>query len=206
MRGLFRFMLREGVSQSTWRVWCARPKRPRAADVMTAEQTNNLIDGVARTNSTGRIPVRDRAMFELLYGCGVRVSELAGLNLEDLDRTEGWIRVRGKGRKERQVPYAPKAAAALERYLGERPVVRDEPAVFLNHRGAPANRSRHRAASSSSTPRCSPAIPPLHPHSFRHAYATHLLPTAQTCAPSRNCWATPAYPPPRNTRRCRWPT
>ena len=75
---------------------------------------------------------RDRAIFELLYGCGLRVSELAGLDLDDLDRAERWLRVRGKGRKERQTPVPGQASGALERYLAERPVIADERAVFLN--------------------------------------------------------------------------
>ena len=96
------------------------PKAPKTLpDVMTAEQTNALVDGVApAADKLERpYPARDLAIFELLYGCGLRISELVGLNLDDFDRSERWIRVRGKGRKERQVPYTGKASASLERYL-----------------------------------------------------------------------------------------
>jgi integrase/recombinase XerC len=141
---------------------------------MSAEHANRLIDAVATNDLERPYPARDRALFELLYGCGVRVSELAGLNLDDLDRSEGWLRVRGKGRKERQVPLPGKAAEALERYLEERPVVPDQPAVFLNHR-----RSRlTRRGISGIVKLYATALsddPSTHPHSFRHAYATHLL-------------------------------
>jgi integrase/recombinase XerC len=119
-------------------------------------------------------PARDRAIFELLYGCGVRVSELAGLNLEDLDRAERWLRVRGKGRKERQVPLPGKAADALERYLVVRDVVREEAAVFLNHRKRRLTvRGIHGIVTFYAT--YLSGDPSIHPHSFRHAYATHLL-------------------------------
>jgi integrase/recombinase XerC len=119
-------------------------------------------------------PARDRAIFEMLYGCGVRVSELAGMNLEDIDRAEGWIRVRGKGRKERQVPLPRQAADALERYLAERPVVRDQGAVFLNHRGGRlTDRGISLIVKFYAT--YVSGDPSVHPHSFRHAYATHLL-------------------------------
>src|ERR1041384_4092422 len=135
LRGLFRFLLREGIVTVNVARLVRTPKAPKKLpDVMTAEQVNQLIDGVGTGNLERPFPVRDRAIFELLYGCGVRVSELAGLNLADLDRSQGWLRVRGKGKKERQVPMPGLAAQALERYLGERPVVRDEPAVFLNFR------------------------------------------------------------------------
>jgi integrase/recombinase XerC len=141
---------------------------------MTAEQANTLLDGVAAGEIERPHPARDRAIFEVLYGCGVRVSELAGLNLEDLDRSEGWMRVRGKGRKERQVPLPRQAAEALDRYLNERPVVRDEPAVFLNHRGGRlTDRGISLIVKFYSTYLA--GDPSLHPHSFRHAYATHLL-------------------------------
>jgi integrase/recombinase XerC len=141
---------------------------------MTAEQVNTLIDGVAAEKIERPYPARDRAIFEVLYGCGLRVSELAGLNFEDLDRAEGWLRVRGKGRKERQVPVPRQAAEALERYFSERPVVRDERAIFLNHRGGRlTTRGISLVVKLYST--CLSGDPSTHPHSFRHAYATHLL-------------------------------
>jgi len=175
VRGLFRFLLREGVIRINVARLVRTPKAPqKLPEVPTAEQVGALLDGV----STGQLerphPGRDRAIFELLYGCGLRVSELAGLNLEDLDRAERWLRVRGKGRKERQVPIPGKAAEALERYLGERPVVRDQPAVFLNHRqGRLTTRGIHGIVKLYAT--CLTGDPSTHPHTFRHAYATHLL-------------------------------
>ena len=137
---------------------------------------NTLLDDVAAGKLERPYPSRDRALLEILYGCGVRVSELAGLNLEDLDRgsQETWMRVRGKGKKERQVPLPGKAAAALERYIAERPVVRDERAVFLNHRGHRLTvRGIHGIVKLYATVLC--GDPSVHPHGFRHAYATHLL-------------------------------
>jgi integrase/recombinase XerC len=143
---------------------------------MTAEQMNTLLDDVAAGKLERPYPSRDRAMLEVLYGCGVRVSELAGLNLDDLDRAaqETWMRVRGKGKKERQVPLPGQAAAALERYLAERPVARDERAVFLNHRGPRLGvRGIHGIVKLYAT--VLTGDPSVHPHAFRHAYATHLL-------------------------------
>jgi integrase/recombinase XerC len=168
---------------------------------MTAEQMNNLLDDVAAGKLERPHLSRDRALLEILYGCGVRVSEAAGLNLEDLDRgpltgrqdghgaaptrhgearpsapasREAWIRVRGKGKKERQVPLPGKAAAALDRYLAERPVTRDERALFLNHRGRRLSvRGIHGIVKLYATMLC--GDPSVHPHGFRHAYATHLL-------------------------------
>ena len=175
IRGLFRFMLREGVIQVNTARLVRTPKTPKKLpDVMTAEQTNRLIDGVAAGTLPRPFPARDRAIFELLYGCGLRVSELSGLNLEDIDRAERWLRVRGKGRKERQVPMPGKAAEALERYLSERPVVRDQRAVVLNHRGG-----RLTAQGIGIIVKLYATYlagdPSIHPHSFRHAFATHLL-------------------------------
>ncbi len=174
-RGLFRYMLREGVVPINVAKLVRTPKAPKTVpEVMSPEVVNALIDGVSTNDLERPNPVRDRAILELLYGCGVRVSELAGLNLADLDRSERWLRVRGKGRKERQVPMPGKAAEALERYLAERPVVRDEPAVFLNHRnGRLTDRGIRGIVKLYAT--LLSGDPSIHPHSFRHAYATHLL-------------------------------
>jgi integrase/recombinase XerC len=173
LRGLFRFMLREGVVKVNVARLVRTPKAPiKLPEVMTADQVKTLIDGVGTPERP--LPVRDRAIFELLYGCGLRVSELAGLNLEDIDREQGWLRVRGKGKKERQVPMPGPAARALERYLGDRPVVRDEPAVFLNFRRGRLT-TRGIAGIVKLYAIYLAGDPSVHPHSFRHAYATHLL-------------------------------
>jgi integrase/recombinase XerC len=179
VRGLYRFLLREGVVRINVARLVRTPKAPKKLpEVMTPDQVNTLIDGVASGKLERPFPARDRAIFELLYGCGVRVSELAGLNLEDVDRTERWLRVRGKGRKERQVPLPGQAAGALERYLAQRPVVRGPEgtprAVFLNHRD---QRLTARGIRGIVKFYATLVIgdPSIHPHSFRHAYATHLL-------------------------------
>jgi integrase/recombinase XerC len=175
VRGLFRFLLRDGLVAVNVGRLVRTPKAPKKLpEVMSPEQVNSLIDGVNAGPLEQPHPVRDRAIFELLYGCGVRVSELAGLNLHDLDRAERWLRVRGKGRKERQVPMPGKASEALERYLAERPVLRGEPAVFLNHRGGRLTDRGIRGIVKLYATFIS-GDPSIHPHSFRHAYATHLL-------------------------------
>jgi integrase/recombinase XerC len=175
IRGLFRFMMREGLVSKNVARLIRTPKAPqKLPEVLTPDQVKGLLDGVSGGKLERPQPARDRAIFELLYGCGVRVSELTGLNLEDIDRTERWLRVRGKGRKERQVPLPGAAAEALERYLSERPVVRDQAAVFLNHR-----RSRLSDRGIRGIVKLYATFingdPSIHPHSFRHAYATHLL-------------------------------
>ena len=184
VRGLFQFLQREGVVPINVARLLRLPKAPQKLPVvMTAEQMNTLLDDVAAGKLERPHPSRDRALLEVLYGCGVRVSEMAGLNLDDLDRgsssgagapPEAWMRVRGKGKKERQVPLPGQAAAALERYLAERPVVTGEPAVFLNHRGSRLSvRGIHGIVKLYATALC--GDPSVHPHGFRHAYATHLL-------------------------------
>ena len=175
IRGLFAFLRRDGLVKTNVARLVYTPKAPkRAPEVMTEEQANALLDGVAAGKLERPHPARDVAIFELLYGCGLRVSELAGIDLEDIDRAEGWVRVRGKGRKERQVPLPGKARAALERYLGERPVMRDERALLLNHRGGRlTDRGVHGIVKLYAAFLASDSS--IHPHSFRHAYATHLL-------------------------------
>lgn len=175
VRGLFRFMQREAVISRNVARLVRTPKAPQTLpDVPSAERVNTLLDAVAAGEVERPHPARDRAIFEILYGCGLRISELAGLNFEDLDRGEGWLRVRGKGRKERQVPLPGKAAEALERYLSERGVVPGEQAIFLNHqRGRLSDRGMRGIVKFYATLLAGDSS--LHPHSFRHAYATHLL-------------------------------
>src|ERR1700730_15197150 len=129
LRVFFRFLVREGLAPINAPRLLRTPRSPKTLpDVMTTDQTNALLDGVAADKLERPYPARDLAILEFLYGCGLRVSELVGLNLDDVDRAERWLRVRGKGRKERQVPFGGKAADALERYLELRGAV--EQAVF----------------------------------------------------------------------------
>lgn len=174
VRALYRFMLREGTIAWNPARLVRTPKAPKRVPVVpTAEQTNNLVDAVGADRLERPHPERDLLIFELLYGCGLRISELAGLNMEDFDRSEGWIRVRGKGRKERQVPYGSKARAALEQYLPTRPASADR-ALLLNHRGARLS-DRGARGIVKFYARMISGDSSLHPHSLRHAYATHLL-------------------------------
>ncbi|HWR52961.1 MAG TPA: site-specific tyrosine recombinase/integron integrase [Bryobacteraceae bacterium] len=175
VRSFFRFLERRGVIDLNAARLVQSPKAPKTLPhIMNAEQVNSLLDEVTAETLQCAHPERDLAILELLYGCGVRVSELVGLSLPDLDMEERWIRVRGKGRKERQVPFGSKAAAALERYLAVRNGVPVQPALFLNHRGGRLTDQGVRgivklyaiALSGDSS---------VHPHSFRHAFATHLL-------------------------------
>lgn len=173
VRSLFHFLLREKTVAVNAAKLLRTPKAPKRLPVVpTAGQTNTLVDGVAEDRFDRPYPERDLALFELLYGCGLRISELVQLNLEDFDFREHWIRVRGKGRKERQVPYAAKAAAALDRYLVTRKM--SGPALFVNHRG---NRLSGRGAREivKFYARMISGDASLHPHSLRHAFATHLL-------------------------------
>jgi len=176
VRAMFKFLRQEGVLDQNVATRLRTPKtKQRLPDIMSAEKTNNLLDAV----EAGRMvekpsKERDIAFLELLYGCGIRVSELVGIDLEDIDFREGWLRVRGKGNKERQVPIGGRAVSAVEGYLEMRPEVPNERALFLNSRGQRLSDRQVRrlvkfyalVVTGDST---------VHPHSFRHAYATHLL-------------------------------
>lgn len=175
VRSFFQFQLRQGWVDVNVAKLLRTPKLPKKLPrVMTEEQMNGLVDGVALKSQELEkpFPERDRALFELLYGCGLRISELVGLDVGDLDLGEGWMRVRGKGRKERQVPMAGESFAAVERYLPVRQGA--SPALFLNFRG---ERLTDRGARwiVRFYSRLLTNDPSIHPHSFRHAYATHLL-------------------------------
>lgn len=176
VRGLFKFLQQEGVLATNVAARLRTPKaKQRLPEVMSAEKTNCLIDAVEAGEPVEK-PSRERdlAVLELLYGCGIRVAELVGIDLDDLDLGEGWLRVRGKGNKERQVPVGERAVAAVEQYLAARPAPPDQSALFLNsQKNRLSDRQVRRlvkfyalAATGDSS---------VHPHSFRHAYATHLL-------------------------------
>jgi integrase/recombinase XerC len=180
IRALFRFLSRERRIQSDPTRLLRLPRMPKTLpEVPNAEVTNALVDGVEREDLERPHPARDRLLMELLYGCGLRISEAVGLNLDDLDRTERWLRVRGKGRKERQVPFGSKAAEALERWLEvRRPTGEPEGALlnplFLNHAGRRlSDRGARNIVKFYATYVAGDSS--IHPHTLRHAFATHLL-------------------------------
>jgi integrase/recombinase XerC len=176
VRAMLKFLLREGIVSNNAASRLRTPKmKQRLPDVMSAEKTNNLLDGAEQFSKE-----RDMAFLELLYGCGIRVSELVGINLEDIDLREGWLRVRGKGNKEREVPVPQRAVAAVEKYLAVRSARSTgaaqpgERALFVNSRGGRlGDRQVRRLVKQYALLVAGDST--VHPHSFRHAYATHLL-------------------------------
>ena len=176
VRAMFKFLLQEGVIPVNP---AARLRTPRPGqklpDVMSAEKTNNMLDAVEAGEKVEK-PSRERdiAFLELLYGCGIRVGELVGIDLEHVDLSGGWLRVWGKGNKERQVPVGGRAVDAVNRYLQSRSAAPGEKALFVNGQGKRLSDRQVRrlvkfyalVVTGDST---------VHPHSFRHAYATHLL-------------------------------
>jgi integrase/recombinase XerC len=199
LRTFFRFCMREKLTQKNPGRLVATPKLPRRVPrVLTAEEMNGFLDTMGtpasqpqrhskrkRTSAVARgealIVKRDRAILELLYASGLRVSELVGLNLASIDRAGKMLRVLGKGRKERVVPYGEKAQAALESYWPVRQEIIDRAkgraaheAVFLNAMGGRLTTTSVRTLVKKYA-RLTNVNWDLHPHAMRHAFATHLL-------------------------------
>jgi integrase/recombinase XerC len=176
VRAVFKFSLQESVITKNPATRLRTPKvKQRLPEVMSAEKTNNLIDAV-ESGEVVEMPDKERdvALLELMYGCGIRVSELVGINLDDIDLRGGWLRVRGKGNKERQVPVGVRAVEAVNVYLEKRKSPASERALFLNSRGARlGDRQVRRLVKLYAVLVAGDST--VHPHSFRHAYATHLL-------------------------------
>jgi integrase/recombinase XerC len=176
VRALFRFLSRDHIIVHDPARLLRLPKMPKLLpEVPNAEVTNALVDAELPDNIERPYPKRDRLLLELLYGCGLRISEAVGVNLHDFDRSERWIRVRGKGRKERQVPYGTKVEEALSEYMANRDVVpKDREALFLNHRGERlSDRYARNIVKFYATWTVGDSS--IHPHTLRHAFATHLL-------------------------------
>lgn len=175
VRSLFKFLLRNGHIDKNPARLLRTPKSPkRLPRVPTAEQTNQILDRIPTEDLHQPQPERDRLIFELLYGCGLRVSELASLNLTDFDHSERWVRVLGKGKKERQVPFGSKAAEAMERYLAVRSASGDPQALLHGARGQRMGvRAIYEVVRLYT--RMMGDGDSMHPHTLRHAYATHLL-------------------------------
>lgn len=184
VRGLFHFAVREGWLDSSPAGRLSTPRRHRR---LPGSYSVEEAEAVLRAAGDHRDPLglRNRALLELLYGCGLRVGEVCGLDLEDLDLDGGWLRVFGKGRKERILPLAGPVAEALQAYLeagrpyleerrrGRKGGASDGGAVFLNRWGrrlSPRGVQRVVARAGRAVSRLR-----AHPHLLRHSFATHLL-------------------------------
>lgn len=173
LRSFFNFLLLDEQIEASPAEFIAAPKAGRQLpDVLSTEEIDRIIASVDASTVKGR---RDSAMLEVLYSCGLRVSELISLRLGDLFFGEGYIRVTGKGDKQRLVPVSAAARDKVQRYLDERRSMRaGEPVVFLNNRGGKLTRVmiftilRQAALRAGIDKRISP-------HTFRHSFATHLL-------------------------------
>jgi integrase/recombinase XerD len=176
VRSLHRFLLQEGDAGSDPAEGVARPKVPRTLPKpLSVDEVGAL---VSAPGENGVVALRDRALLETLYGAGLRISELVGLDVDDVDLEEGSVRAVGKGSKERIVPLGRFGVRALDRYLVRaRPLLsgsRSGPALFLNQRGGRLTRQGCTNIIKAAARRAG-LRKRVTPHVLRHSFATHLL-------------------------------
>jgi integrase/recombinase XerC len=176
LRSFWRFLKRKGYVEDNPAALLSAPKVSEPlTNYFNVDEVFHLLDRHAPDDALG---VRDMAIWELGYGCGLRASELVGLNLDDVERDEGWVHVRGKGDKERRVPLGRKADRALERYLHRRLELVSEQtedgALFLNYKGGRLSTRSLRRLFKQHLTRAG-LDTSITPHGLRHSYATHLL-------------------------------
>lgn len=177
VRGLHKFALLEGISENDPAHEIKPPKLPsRLPKAITIEQMQALIETAAISEDP--VSLRDRALVEFLYSTGARISEAVALSADDIDFENSWVRLFGKGSKERIVPLGSFALNAIETYLVRaRPILasrgKGSPALFLNKRGNPL--SRQSAWGILQDLGGKAGVSDISPHTFRHSFATHLL-------------------------------
>ena len=172
IRSLFRFLLRRGIIARNPAELIATPKKEQRLPFhLDIDQATSLMETADDQEKYG---LRDRAILELLYSSGLRVSELTGLNIGELDLAGGMVRVTGKGGKERIVPVGSRALSALHEYLAQRNDGGSTGAVFLNTRGGRINRRSVARIVDAHVMRIA-AFKRISPHTLRHTFATHML-------------------------------
>jgi integrase/recombinase XerC len=173
LRSFFRFLRREGWVARDPAAGLRNPKQARRLPrLLRVEEVIRLLEAIPTDQAAG---VRDRAMLETVYGGGLRVSELVGLNLDDLDAEQELVRVRGKGRRERLCPIGPMAAHWIGRWMPlRRPKGPREPALFLNRRGTRLTARSVGRLLEGHLLRVG-LVDTASPHTLRHSFATHLL-------------------------------
>lgn len=173
VRSFLRFMHREGYVETNPAKLVSSPKTGRTLPrFLSVDDAFSLVE---RPEGIGFMPARDRAILELLYSSGLRVSEAAGLNVDDVNTREGLVKVRGKGRKERLLPIGSKAVDALKSYLVEKILLKKRnSALFLNRRGGRLSERGIRRIVVKYA-KLSGIDGKMGPHTLRHSFASHLL-------------------------------
>lgn len=178
VRSLYRWLAQEGVVEQNPAALVSTPKLPKKLPrVPTMEEMNSVLDG--GMPEIASFPERDRLMFELLYGCGIRNSELVGINLDDIRPSAESLLIRGKGKKERYMPFGDAVKLALAGYLSARQKIlsdsrKSTPALLINQRGGRlTTRSVGRIIKKIAVAKG--LSPDVHPHTLRHAFGTHML-------------------------------
>jgi integrase/recombinase XerC len=178
VRSLYRWLAREGLVEQNPAKLVATPRLPKKLPrVPTIEEMNFVLDG--KMPEVAAFPERDLLMLELLYGCGIRNSELTGINLDNIRLSAEAILIRGKGKKERYVPFGDAVKRALAAYLPARQKMLGElnkniAALLINQRGGRlTTRSVGRIIKKIAVAKG--LSPDVHPHTLRHAFGTHLL-------------------------------
>ncbi len=178
VRSLYRWLAQEGEVEQNPAALVSTPKLPKKLPrVPTLEEMNSVLDG--EMPEAASFAERDRLMFELLYGCGIRNSELVGIDVDDVRLSAEALLIRGKGKKERYVPFGDAVKSALKAYLPVRQLVLSEarkstPALLINQRGGRlTTRSVGRIIKKIAVAKG--LSPDVHPHTLRHAFGTHML-------------------------------
>jgi integrase/recombinase XerC len=173
IRTLFTFLCRHGRADNNPAQGVPAPKAPRRLpDTLSVDQLESLLAFAG----DDALACRDRAVMELFYGCGLRLSELTGLDLGDIDWQQGTVSVTGKGRKQRHVPFGSKAEAALRQWLQHRKAQAglDEKALFTSRNGKRISNSSIQQRLKKRALQQGVGIS-LHPHMLRHSFASHIL-------------------------------
>lgn len=173
MRSFFKFLTREGLLKTNPILSVSSPKLDKhLPQFLTEEEVTKLIDAVIPKNQTDQLRFRDRAILETFYSTGIRISELVGLDAQDIDFISCVVKVRGKGKKERMVPIGDHAVKAIREYLEKRK--KETSAVFLNKNGRRITDRGVRDIVDKYL-RLASLREGVSPHTLRHSFATHLL-------------------------------
>ncbi len=172
LRSFFKFLMREEVVEANPARGVVTPRREKR--LPSVLQTSDIALLLETPDLRTPFGIRDRAWLELLYASGLRISELVGIDIDDIEIRARLVKVRGKGAKERIVPFGTKAQAAIRAYLSIRKPTEDEAALFVNYRGERITARSVRRLFNRYV-RAASLRAGVSPHTLRHSFATHLL-------------------------------